>query len=109
MRIKKELLKGSTSIMILKIISKSDAYGYQITQELYKSSGEIFKLNEGTLYPILHAMEKDGFIKSYSKVSEHGRLRKYYSITQLGKISLATQIEEWRVFSTAVNEILREG
>lgn len=109
MRIRKELLKGSTAIMILKIISKSDAYGYQITQELYECSGEIFKLNEGTLYPILHTLEKDGLIKSYSKISEQGRLRKYYSITPLGKVTLMTQIEEWRVFSTAVNGILREG
>lgn len=109
MRIRKELLKGSTAIMILKIISKEDAYGYQITQELYANSGETFKLNEGTLYPILHTLEKDGLIKSYSKISEQGRLRKYYSITSLGRVNLAAQIEEWRVFSRAVDAILKEN
>lgn len=109
MKIRKELLKGSTAIMILKIISKEDAYGYQITQELYIGSGETFKLNEGTLYPILHTMEKDGLIKSYSRISEQGRLRKYYSITNLGKITLAAQIKEWKTFSSAVNGILKEG
>ena len=108
MKIRKELLKGSTSIMILKIISKGDAYGYQITQELFNGSSEVFKLNEGTLYPILHTMEKDGLIKSYSKISEQGRLRKYYSITALGKVTLVAQVEEWKIFSSAVNSILKE-
>jgi len=109
MKIRKELLKGSTAIMILKIISKGDAYGYQITQELYNDSCETFKLNEGTLYPILHTMEKDGLIKSYSKLSDQGRLRKYYSITTIGKVTLAAQMEEWRIFSSAVNNILKEN
>lgn len=108
MKIRKELLKGSTAIIILKIISKGDAYGYQITQEIFNRSSEIFKLNEGTLYPILHSMEKEGLIKSYSKISEQGRLRKYYSITALGKVTLASQVEEWQMFSSAVNSILKE-
>ena len=95
--------------MILKIISQGDAYGYQITQELFIGSCEIFKLNEGTLYPILHTMEKEGLIKSYSKISEQGRLRKYYSITALGEVMLASQVEEWRIFSSAVNSILKEN
>ncbi len=109
MKIRKELLKGSTAIIILKIISKGDTYGYQITQELFNGSNETFKLNEGTLYPILHTMEKDGLIKSYSKISDQGRLRKYYSITAIGKITLASQVEEWRIFSSAVNSILKEN
>ena len=108
MKIRKELLKGSTAIMILKIISKGDAYGYQIIQELFNGSSEVFKLNEGTLYPILHTMEKEGVIKSYSKISEQGRLRKYYSITALGKVTLVAQVEEWKIFSSAVNSILKE-
>ena len=108
MKIRKELLKGSTAIMILKIISKGDAYGYQIIQELFNGSTEVFKLNEGTLYPILHTMEKEGVIKSYSKISEQGRLRKYYSITALGKVTLVAQVEEWKIFSSAVNSILKE-
>lgn len=108
MKIRKELLKGSTAIMILKIISQGDAYGYQITQELFNGSSEVFKLNEGTLYPILHTMEKEGLIKSYSKISEQGRLRKYYSITALGKVTLVAQVEEWKIFSSAVNSILKE-
>ena len=106
MKISKELLKGSTSIMILKIISEQDSYGYQITQILYKRSNEFLKLNEGTLYPILHSMEREGYIESYKKASETGRERKYYRITALGNMHLAGQIKEWEVFSSSVNKVL---
>jgi len=109
MKISKELLKGSTSIMILKIISEGDTYGYQITQLLYKRSNDFFKLNEGTLYPILHSMEKEGYIESYKKSSETGRERKYYHITALGTMHLAAQIKEWQLFSESVDYVLNGG
>ena len=109
MKISKELLKGSTSIMILKIISEGDSYGYEITQVLYNRSNEFFKLNEGTLYPILHSMEKEGYIESYRKTSESGRERKYYRITKVGEKHLATQIEEWQAFSGTVDRVLCGG
>ena len=106
MKISKELLKGSTSIMILKIISEGDSYGYQITQTLYKRSNEFLKLNEGTLYPILHSMEKEKYIESYLGKSETGRERKYYRITALGRLHLSSQIQEWELFSSSVTRIL---
>ena len=108
MKISKELLKGSTAIMILKIISEGDSYGYQITQMLYKKSHDFFKLNEGTLYPILHSMEKEGYIESYLQLSDTGRERKYYHITALGNIRLAAQIEEWTQFASSVNSVICE-
>lgn len=107
MKINKELLKGSTAIMILKIICEEDSYGYQITQNLIQKSNNLFKLNEGTLYPILHAMEKEGLINSYKKESESGRERKYYSITASGRIKLSSLTEEWEVFSQTVSSILK--
>ena len=58
MKISKELLKGSTAIMILKTIAEEDSYGYQIVQRIATKSENLFKLNEGTLYPLLHTMEK---------------------------------------------------
>ena len=106
MKISKELLKGSTAIMILKIISECDSYGYEITQKLSARSNEMFNLNEGTLYPILHTMEKQGIVESYRKVSESGRERKYYRITMQGKAKLAIQLEEWKAFSQSVEGVL---
>ena len=77
MKISKELLKGSTAIMILKVIAEEDSYGYRIVQTLAERSGDLFKLNEGTLYPILHTLEKEEIIESYRKEAESGRERRY--------------------------------
>ncbi|MBQ7293156.1 MAG: helix-turn-helix transcriptional regulator [Clostridia bacterium] len=108
MKISKELLKGSTAILILKVISEGDAYGYQIVGELKKRSGDVFKLNEGTLYPILHTLEKEGYVKSYRKSTEGGRERRYYKITLEGKAQLSEKIEEWNLFAEGVNRVLKE-
>ncbi len=108
MKISKELLKGSTAIMILKVIAEEDSYGYRITQTLSERSGELFKLNEGTLYPILHTLEKEGIIESYRKETESGRERKYYRITTEGRAYLLAKTAEWRTFSEAVSRVLEE-
>ncbi len=108
MKISKELLKGSTAIMILKIISEGDTYGYRIAQSLTLRSDNVFQLKEGTLYPILHALETEKLVESYKK-TENGRERKYYCITQLGKIQLALQLDEWKLFANSVNSVLEGG
>ncbi|MBQ8407743.1 MAG: helix-turn-helix transcriptional regulator [Clostridia bacterium] len=108
MKISKELLKGSTSIMVLKVIGEKDMYGYQIIQEIASRSKDVFKLNEGTLYPILHTMEKEGLLECYRGESETGRERKYYKITVAGKAVLATRLEEWKAFTLAVDGVLQE-
>ena len=106
MKISKELLKGSTAIMILKVIAEEDSYGYRIVQTLAERSGDLFKLNEGTLYPILHTLEKEGIIESYRKETEGGRERKYYRITSQGRVYLAEKVSEWKIFSDSVNRVL---
>ena len=106
MKISKELLKGSTATMILKVISEGDTYGYRISQELMSKSNNVFQLKEGTLYPILHTLEKSGLISSYKKI-ESGRERKYYKITVLGTAKLASWVEEWAEFSRSVDTVLK--
>ena len=108
MKISKELLKGSTATMILKVISEEDAYGYQIVQQLSQRSNDLFKLNEGTLYPILHSLEKEGYVESYRKMTESGRERRSYKITFDGKLVLSQRLKEWRLFSETVNHVLTE-
>lgn len=108
MKVSKELLKGTTSTMVLKVISEKDMYGYQIIQEIASRSNDLFKLNEGTLYPILHTMLKEGMLECYKKDSELGRERKYYRITVAGRAVLATRLEEWKTFSSAVGGVLQE-
>ena len=92
--------------MILKVIAEEDSYGYRIVQTLAERSGDLFKLNEGTLYPILHTLEKEGIIESYRKEAESGRERRYYRITAQGRVYLAEKMNEWSVFSDSVNRVL---
>lgn len=109
MNIKKELTKGSSAMLVLSVIEKEDMYGYQIIKEIQLRSDNAFTFKEGTLYPILHNFESDGYVKSYWLESESGRRRKYYKITKKGIKSLADSKEEWKTYSVAVSKVLNAG
>ncbi len=107
MNISKELAKGSTALMVLSVIAKKDLYGYQIIRTVATLSDDVFQMNEGTLYPILHSLEKNGFLEAYWSDSDEGaRRRKYYHITDKGLKELASQKEEWNAYSAAVGKVL---
>lgn len=105
MKIDKELLKGSTTMLILNLLEKENMYGYQMIKRLSEKSENIFELKEGTLYPILHALEEKDLITSYWDEST-AKKRKYYSITTKGKTLLKAKKEEWKVFSSGVEKVL---
>ena len=105
MKIDKELMKGSTTLLILNLLDKENLYGYQLIKKLSEESENIFNLKEGTLYPILHGLEEKGVISSYWDDTT-GKKRKYYSITKQGKKQLKESKEEWKVFSGAVNKVI---
>lgn len=106
MKVNKELVRGSTSILILSLLSTKEMYGYQITQELKSSTDGVFELKEGTLYPMLHALENDGAIEAYWQDADNGKRRKYYRITAEGGRLLAGKTHEWKIFSKAVNSVI---
>lgn len=105
MKISKELLKGSTEVLVLSAISREDMYGYKIVKEIDMASDGAFVLNEGTLYPILHTFEHEGLVESYWEEHEN-RKRKYYSITRKGRHILAQKKEEFEYFSVSVKRVL---
>ena len=105
MKISKELLKGTGAALVLSVLSKEDLYGYRIIRALEGMSEGVFSMNEGSLYPILHALEAEGLLDSYWETHE-GRQRKYYTITQKGRKALAEKKDEWSVFSSAVERVL---
>jgi len=105
-KINKELMKGSTEILILSLLDKEDLYGYQIIQKLSISSNNIFNLKEGTLYPLLHGLENEDAISAYWVETPEGRNRKYYKITKIGKDLLKEKQEEWKIFSETVNKVI---
>lgn len=106
MKINKELMKGSTSILILTLLEREDMYGYQIAQALKKKSEDVFDLKEGTLYPMLHGLENEGAIESYWSAAENGKRRKYYRITNTGRKLLKYKKQEWNTYAKAVNSII---
>ena len=89
--ISKALVAASTKPIILSILLSGENYGYQIIQSVKRISGGKLEWSDGMLYPVLHRLEKDGFISSKWKISDGGRLRKYYRITNLGKKELEAE------------------
>jgi PadR family transcriptional regulator, regulatory protein PadR len=105
----RELLKGSIALLILKLLSEREMYGYEIIQEAARRSGDAFQFKEGTLYPALHQLHKRGYLRSEWRVGKNGRQRKYYSLTGKGrKVALESQ-RSWVFFTDAVNAILSGG
>src|SRR5690554_5403029 len=107
MKIDKDLMKGSTTMLILNLLSTGDMYGYQMVKELEKRSDETFTLKEGTMYPILHSLESEGMVESYWEKGSTGRKRKYYHITGNAQKLLEEKKKEWNIYSSTINKVLR--
>ncbi|WP_211747790.1 PadR family transcriptional regulator [Paenibacillus sp. Marseille-Q4541] len=108
MSVNKELLKGSTVILLLTVLNEREMYGYELIKEIEKKSDQVFVMKEGTLYPILHTLESEGLLNSYWS-QQDGRKRKYYQITDEGKSQLQEKTKEWVRFRTAVDTVIGEG
>lgn len=106
MHIDKSLMAGSTTLMVLSLLEKEERYGYEMIAELARRSDDTFQLKEGTLYPILHGLEKDGRVKSRMKTAENGRERRYYCITPKGLELLKEKKQEWVTFTAKVNAVV---
>ncbi|ABR47747.1 transcriptional regulator, PadR-like family [Alkaliphilus metalliredigens QYMF] len=106
MKINKDLMKGSTSMLILNLLSTENMYGYQMVKELEKRSDNTFTLKEGTMYPILHTLESEGMVESYWDEGTTARKRKYYQITGKGKKLLLEKKKEWELYSSTVNKVI---
>ena len=106
MAIDKSLLNGSTTMLILKLLEETNMYGYQMIEELRKKSNNAFELKAGTLYPLLHTLEQKNILTSYEEIADNAKVRKYYSITKLGRKHLKERKEEWKAYTDAINGIL---
>ena len=105
MPIDKSLISGSTSMLLLKLLTEKDMYGYEMIETLRKKSNDVFELKAGTLYPLLHSLEQKGYLTSYEEEAS-GKVRKYYSITGEGKRYLKGKEEEWKQYAGAVSGVL---
>ena len=106
--IAKELVAASTEPLILSLLSNGESYGYAIIQEVKKLSGEEMQWTDGMLYPVLHRMEDNGWIKSRWVESETGRKRKYYSIKKDGRRALDEQRGQWLTVHSVLASLWKE-
>lgn len=96
---------GGMDMLILHLLAERDMYGYEMVTELASRSNEVFQLKEGTLYPLLHRLEKDGSVSAYEEKKE-GRVRRYYRLTRKGGEKLRERTEAWERYAGAVNAVL---
>ena len=106
MKLDKGFIAGSSTMLILSLVEREDMYGYEMIIELARRSQDTFQMKEGTLYPILHTLEKEKCLTSYQQMAPTGRMRKYYRITPLGRKPLTEKRAEWAQFSQGVDQVL---
>ncbi len=106
MKIDKSLMTGSTTLLVLSLLDRGEMYGYEIITELARRSDDTFQLKEGTLYPLLHQLERERAVESFEKPSPQGRMRKYYRITKKGRGLLEEKQAEWNLFSNKVAHVV---
>jgi PadR family transcriptional regulator PadR len=105
----RELLKGSTALVLLQLLNERDMYGYELVKELDKRSDHSLQVKEGTLYPALHKLEKQEYIEFYWQEQEKGPARKYYRITDEGRAVLVEKTNEWKQFVSVMNKVIRRS
>jgi PadR family transcriptional regulator PadR len=94
--------KGVLEICVLSVLAHKDCYGYELVNEISKR----IDISEGTIYPLLRRLKDDGFVTTYLQESVEGPPRKYYRLTESGRIKEHDQKEEWMQFASSVNELL---
>lgn len=103
MDINKDLIAASSTPIVLAILAEGDSYGYAILKRVREMSGGRMEWTDGMLYPVLHRLERLGYVQARWAVAESGRRRKYYAITSRGRAQLAEERKQWE----AVDETLR--
>jgi PadR family transcriptional regulator, regulatory protein PadR len=99
----KDLVAASATPLVLAILAEGDSYGYAVIKRVSELSGGHLQWTDGMLYPVLHRLERQGYVTSKWSSAEAGRRRKYYRITKEGRAQLAVQRQQWK----AVDDTLR--
>jgi PadR family transcriptional regulator PadR len=102
-----DALRGSLDLLILKTLSLLAMHGWGISQRVQQMSDGEFAMNQGSLYPALQRLEKDGLITSEWGVTDNNRQARYYRITAAGRRALGREIESWKRFAAALDAVLR--
>jgi transcriptional regulator len=101
-----EALRGSLDLLVLKTLSLSPAHGWGISQRVQQLSGGEFAMNQGSLYPALQRLEKEGLIASDWGITDNNRQARYYRLTAAGRRALGNEVESWKRFAAALDAVL---
>jgi len=104
---KSDLLQGTLDVLILKIVALEPLHGYGIAQRIRQISRDVLQVQQGSLYPALHRLEKRGWLRAEWGEAETGREAKFYSLTRVGRKQLEAETANWDRLSEAVTLILR--
>ncbi len=100
------LIPGTLNVLILKSLSRGSLHGYAISKWLQQTSADVLRVEEGVLYPALHKLEKEKWLRAEWGVNDTGRRAKFYSLTPLGKRKLQADVARWTRASQAVSTVL---
>jgi len=103
---KSDLLQGTLDVLILKIVALGPVHGYAVAQRLQQISRDVLQVQQGSLYPALHRLEKRGWVRAEWAASETGREARFYTLTKLGRQQLEDQRANWARLSTAITAVL---
>ena len=101
-----DALRGSLDLLVLKTLSLVPMHGWGISQRIQQTSKGILEVNQGSLYPALQRLEKNGLIASDWGTSEHNRRARYYRLTAAGRRALGVELENWKRFATGLDAVL---
>ena len=105
----RELKRGTLEMIMLKLLSERQMYGYELISELERRAGPAFQIKEGTLYPVLYRLENAGFVETRWETMERGVPRKYYRLTESGSRQLEVLSTDWQKFSNIINRLIESG
>ncbi len=102
-----DLVQGTLDLLILKILALEPLNGWSISLRLKQLSSDVLQVSDGSLYPALHKLEQEGWIKSEWRQSENNRRAKFYTVTRPGRRQLALEADNWQRLSSAISQVVR--
>jgi transcriptional regulator len=102
-----DFVQGTLDLLLLKILALEPLHGWAVSQRLTQVSGNILQVSDGSLYPALHKLEQEGWVRAEWKTSDLGRRAKFYSLTRLGRRQLASESANWERLSGAITSVVK--
>ena len=104
-----DLIQGTLDLLILKTVAHEPKHGWAIARRIQQVSGDVLQVNQGALYPALHRLEQQGWLRGQEGITETGREAKFYTLTAAGRKQLTRELESWDRLSNAIGLVVREA